>query len=66
MVVLIKNKNLNPEDCYYYQLYDLGSAIKYRDVLNLEALDQDDHRSICDAECPSLSKNELETKIRNF
>lgn len=43
MVVLVPSKNLNPENQYYYQIYD---SSKYRDVEASEIMDKTDTRPL--------------------
>lgn len=62
MVVLVPSKSLNPEDKYYYQLYD---SSKYRDVEASEIMDKEDTRPLV-KECLPQSKEEIDQKIKNF
>ena len=62
MVVLVPSKNLNPENQYYYQLYDKS---KYRDVEASEIMDKADKRPLGGV-CEPQTKEVIDEKIRNF
>ena len=63
-VKLIPSKYFNPEQFYYYQVYESN---KYRDVEAGELLDKDDERKILtEKDCVPLTQEVCDERIRTF
>jgi ribonuclease BN (tRNA processing enzyme) len=62
--ILVQSKHLNPEQCYYYQLFDPSD---YRDVQASEIMDKEDARPLLGPDaCQPLTKEEVDERIASF